>query len=102
MEKVITLKKPIELKKKETGEVLETIPKVTVREPDFGDLMDALDDCPGKEVPKGRLIGALVGACTGLTPDMVRRLSMADGFAVTEAVTDFLPAGLLTGKGLLS
>jgi hypothetical protein len=91
----VTLRAPIERKTRD-GKVVETIAELTIRKPKLGDLTDALDAAGGID-KQGTLILHLAARCTGITPGELAALELEDGSAVLEAVTGFMPAGLLTG-----
>ncbi|SMF85923.1 Phage tail assembly chaperone protein, E, or 41 or 14 [Tistlia consotensis] len=88
----ITLSKPIELRAKETGEVLVSITELTFREPEFGDLA-AFDQGSGKVDGLIHLAARLAG----IEVANMRKLCLADSMRVIDVIQGFLPAGLLTG-----
>lgn len=94
----IQLSKPIELISKEGGQPVQSWSVVTLREPDFGDLADAVDQGTGK---MGMMLH-LASNLSGIPIIALRKMSMADGMRVTELLSDFLPSGLPTGSTALS
>lgn len=97
MNPVVDLRTPIVRKTKE-GKVVETIASLTLRKPKLGDLVEALDASGGEKSP-GTLVLHLAARCAGVTPGELADLDMEDGAAVLQAVTGFMPAGLLNGTG---
>lgn len=94
---ILSLKEPIILRSKDTGEEVTRIAEVTFRAPRAGDLVAAMD--AGK-AGNGSMMAALCARCTGLTVRQVEDLSISDFMALTEIAADFLPAGPLTGRTL--
>src|SRR3546814_17869230 len=91
--KTIVLKKPIELKAKDTGELLVSIDKLDLREPVFGDLV-AFDQ------GKGQMDGIihLSARLAGIEVANMRTLGLEDTIQVHGAVQDFLPEGPQIGR----
>jgi len=95
--KTITLIHPIEIKAKETGELLESISSVPVRRLKTGDLLSAIDAAGGDDKP-GTLLRYLTSRATRLTLKQVDDLELDDGVQIFEAVESFLPNSLRTGR----
>lgn len=94
MDKVtIPLSNPIELKAKDTGQVLVSVAEICLRKPLAGDLM-VFDQAAGKMEAMQRLIAKVAG----LDFETVKRMEVEDFYRVAEKLKDFLPDGLPTGQ----
>jgi hypothetical protein len=94
----ITLSRPIE-RRNGKGEVVDSVATLTPREPELGDVLDALGEGMASDgkVDIGGVIGALGARLCGISVAELRRLSLRDGVAVAKAVQGFLPPGLIDG-----
>jgi hypothetical protein len=91
----ITLAEPIRLVSAETGQVLNEVTTITLRAPRLGDLVAAMD-AAGATQP-GTMTLHLAARLSGLPVRDLEGLSLADGARLLDAVSGFMPAGLLTG-----
>jgi hypothetical protein len=91
----LTLQEPIEIVSAKDGSVVSTITEITLRKPKLGDLVAAMD---GGAAGKGTMTLILASRLSGLAPQDIEKMGMADGMKLLEAVADFIPAGLPTGK----
>lgn len=91
----IRLREPIERRSAATGQVIESIPEITLRAPVLGDMVRALDASEGGK-NSGTMTMHLAAACAGLSVRDVEGLALDDGMRVFAAVMDFMPAGLPT------
>jgi hypothetical protein len=91
--KTIHLSNPIQRRSAMTGEVVDRVAELTLREPTAGDMVDALDEAGGDTRRIGSLTRALACRCAGISRADFDALSLDDGSRLMEAVAGFLPAG---------
>jgi hypothetical protein len=93
MEKIF-LKHPLELKNKETGEVVQRIDHVVMVRLKTGAYLNALDEAGSKQ---GSLMRALLCRAARLSAESVDRLELEDFMTLAKELESFLPSGLKTG-----
>lgn len=95
--RILPLTRPLELRSKETGQVLVAITELRLRRPTLGDLVDAMSGA-GPATSRGEFTIHFASLLSGTPVADLRRLDITDGMALMEALVDFMPAGLLTGS----
>jgi len=90
----IFLNHPLELKSKETGEVVQRIDHVVMTPLKTGAFLNALDEAGSRQ---GSLMRALLSRACRLSGDNIDRLDLEDFMALSKEMESFLPAGLKTG-----
>jgi len=88
---------PIQIKGKQSGEVVQEITTITPRKLVAGDLVAAMDDSAGGS-KAGAMIRTLMSRMSGLTQKQVDTLDLSDFVRLQECVEAFLPTSLKTGS----
>lgn len=94
--KTLPLREPLEMLSAKDGAVVSRIAELRLRPPRLGDLVAAMDEAGQSP---GTMVLHIAARCTGVAARDLANLGLEDGADLLAAVQDFMPAGLLTGKG---